>query len=133
VKRSLALVYVAGLFLFGILIGALGMHLYYAQRFPGPRPGGGPPHQRGMGPFFVERLERDLELTPEQIGRIEEIVHESRIEFEGLRREMRPRLRDQMDRTTERIAEVLTPEQREKFERLRGRPDRRMERFFLGR
>jgi len=132
VKRSLALVSVAGLFLLGILIGALGMHLYYATKFPGP-PGFGPRGHRPGGPFMGERLERELGLSVEQKQRIDEIIRESRVEGEALREEMFPRVHAQMERTRERIMEVLTPEQREKFEELRHRHRGRADRFFLGR
>lgn len=129
-KRHLALVYVAGLFLLGILVGALAMHLYYAvgspahPRFPGPG--------RAHRPDFSQRLERELDLTPEQARRIDAILAESRAEGEALHAEMLPRVREQMERTRARIAEVLTPEQRDRFEELNRRFRGRAERFFLG-
>jgi len=129
-KRQLALVYVAGLFLLGILVGALAMHLYHEvrssdhPRFAGP----GRTHR----PDFSQRLERELDLTPEQMQRIDVILAESRAEGEALHAEMLPRVREQMERTRERIAEVLTPEQRERFEELHRRFRGRAERFFLG-
>jgi len=131
-KRSLALVYVFGVLLLGIVIGAMGMHLFYAQRFPGP------PGRHGLGsgmhtPAFAERLERHLDLTPEQLTRIEEIVRESHAEGRSLHEELLPRVRSQMDETRRRIREVLTPEQQEKFDELDRRHRRRAERFFLGR
>jgi len=132
-KRSLAFAYVVGLFLLGILIGGMAMHLHYASRFPPPGPPG--PGMRHDDPLhsFSGRLERQLDLTAEQKRLIDEIVAESRTEGRALHEEMLPRVREQMQRTHDRIREVLTPEQRERFEELLdSRHGRRAERFFLG-
>ena len=130
-KRHLALVYVAGLFLLGVLVGALAMQLYHSVNAPDPRrlPGRGPAHR----PDFADLLERRLDLTPDQVQRIDVILAESRAEAEAFHEEMLPRVREQMERTRERISEVLTPEQRERFEELHRRHRGRAERFFLGR
>jgi len=143
-KRSIAFVYVAGLFLLGILVGALGMHLWYAQRplpppfdapgvargGPGHQPGRGPGH--GAGPFFLERLERQLELTPEQSRQVEAILEESHREATELHEEMLPRVQAQLEQTRQRILEVLTPEQRQKFEEFHRHHRRVLERGVLG-
>jgi Spy/CpxP family protein refolding chaperone len=142
-KRSIAFVYVAGLFLLGILIGALGIHLWYTQRplagpFGGPagmRPPGhefrrGPGHR--PGPFFLERIGRQLDLTAEQEQRIAEIIEESHREAGRLREEMLPRVEAQLEQTRQRILEVLTPEQRERFEEFHRQHRRVLERGVLG-
>jgi len=51
-------------------------------------------------------------------------------EADEIRRELRPRLEQHLERTRARFEALLTPEQRAKFERL-YREDRRAERFFL--
>jgi Spy/CpxP family protein refolding chaperone len=129
-NKSIAFVAVLGLFILGILIGALGMHLVYAQRFPAPpdRPDGNGMHGR----FFFDRLERHLDLSAEQQERIGQIMLESRETGEAMHEEMLPRVQELMDGTRESIMEVLTPEQRQKFERLMRRHRRDAERFFLG-
>ncbi len=81
---------------------------------------------------FAARLERHLDLTEKQRRLIDEIVAESRSEANALHDEMLPRVREHMRRTHDRILEVLTPEQRERFEELSSRHHRRAERFFLG-
>ena len=131
-KRSLAFVYVVGLFLLGIVIGGMAMHLHYASRFPPPGSHG--PGMRHGEPMhsFSGRLERQLDLTAEQKRQIDEIVALSRTEGSALHEEMLPRVREHMRRTHDRILEVLTPEQRERFEELSSRHRRRAERFFLG-
>jgi Spy/CpxP family protein refolding chaperone len=125
-KRSLALVSVLGLFLLGIVVGALGMHLYDA-RHPFPPP----PRDSARQELHLNRLEELLDLTPEQRTRIEEIHEQSRAEADALHESMLPEVRAHMARTRERIEEVLTPEQREKFRELAERQRARFERFVL--
>jgi hypothetical protein len=45
---------------------------------------------------------------------------------------MAPRVRELMESTSDEIAALLTPEQREEFERMRERQRRPLERLFLG-
>jgi len=131
-KRTIAFTCVVGLFLLGILVGALGMHLYYAQKFPPPGSRGGGPREMA-GSFHIERLERRLGLTPDQKRRIDDILVDSRAEADAMRRELGPRVRAHAESVRERIREVLTPEQRDRFDQMRRRERRHADRFFLGR
>ncbi|MFQ5745004.1 MAG: hypothetical protein ACE5HV_15665 [Acidobacteriota bacterium] len=127
-KRSSAFLYVLAVFLLGVLIGAFGLHLYYSAQFSRSRT------KSGFGRLFnPARLERVLNLTPDQRSRIEEILKESRREAGRMREELSPRVREHLERKRQSIMEVLTPEQREKFDEMwrRHRPD--AERFFLRR
>ena len=126
-KRWQALIALAGLFVLGVVSGGLGAHLYYARSLERP-PGPPPFFDRFMGP----RLERHLELTPDQRRQLREVLEESRREAEALRHEMAPRMRELMQRTGVRIREILTPEQRQRFDELRRRQRRRSDRFFGG-
>lgn len=126
-KKPVALVAMAALFLIGALAGALATHLYYARQLQRP---GGPPAMAAER--FAMRLERQLELTAEQKQRIDEIIRESHEESRALREQLSPEVRAHMERTHERILEILTPEQREKFEEVRRRNRRRFDQFFLG-
>jgi Spy/CpxP family protein refolding chaperone len=141
-KRSLAIVYVAGLFLLGVLIGALGNQLWHSHRtIPGPH---GPPGGRmagheagrrpghGPGPFFLDRLSRQLKLSDEQKQRVAEIIDESHRQAGELRQEMLPRVEAQLEQTRLRILELLTPEQREKFDEFHRHHRRVLERGVLG-
>ena len=71
----------------------------------GPR--GGPP--RGPGPM-LERLERELDLTPDQRGRIERILEESRRGYAVVR-----------ESTHAAIERELTPAQREEWKQMEER------------
>ena len=126
-SRGWALVSVFALLLAGISIGALGMHLYQEHTWGGPR---GP--FAGPGRPFARYLESRLELTPEQRKKIAAIRRESWRESESLRRELRPRIEMQMKATQEKVLAVLTPEQREKLQKLLREDPRAFHRFFLG-
>jgi Spy/CpxP family protein refolding chaperone len=128
-KQTAAMVSVVGVFLIGILVGALSMQVYHNSR-PAPGPGSDPGMERRLQ--FAERLGRLLELTDEQREEIGTIRQESRIRAEAMRRKMEPVVREEMEETRRRIMEVLTPEQQERLDQL-GRRERRMvERFLLG-
>ena len=79
-----------------------------------------PPH--ALRTNFVERLDRDLRLTPDQRRRIEKIVGESQERTKELWKEHGQPFRKEIQETKERIRTVLTPEQRERFEELMQRP-----------
>jgi Spy/CpxP family protein refolding chaperone len=72
----------------------------FAHRGPGGPPGGRP---HGTGPM-LERMERDLSLTPDQRDRVEKILEESRRGFAQVR-----------ESTHTAIERELTPAQREQW------------------
>ena len=128
-KRITALAAVFSLFVVGVLVGGLAVHLYYAE----DQRGRGDRGERFRTERFIERLERDLALTPEQRTRIDEILQRARVESDELQHEMVPRVHEHMQQTRVEIRGVLTPEQQEKFDMLHDRYRRRAEHFLLGR
>lgn len=99
------------------------------------RPRGGVPPPHAGGPpevqfarmmearlFAIRRLERELDLTPEQRERIEALVKETQGRTRQAWQDLQPRLRDEFRRLREDIRAVLTPEQRGQFEELLRRP-----------
>jgi Spy/CpxP family protein refolding chaperone len=102
----------------GVLIG---------RRMPGARfdvrglrdvPPGMPEGRRG-GPLrglLVERLVRDLELTPDQRTKIDTILADSRTRVETLQRDVRQRFESEGRGLRDQIRAVLTPEQQQKFD-----------------
>ena len=127
-KRWTAILSVTGLFVIGILIGALGSHVHYSNRMLGP----GSPPGRVLQDDFVDRLEKRLGLTAEQREEVDRILYESHVGREQLRGRVEPLVREHLERTHERIAEVLTPEQREAFDRLIERHRRHAAEWVLG-
>lgn len=127
-KRWVALCAVLAVFVVGIVVGVLSTHLFYAHQLRNPQQLG------ALGArLFTDSLERRLDLNPEQKREIEQIVRQSRQEAQVLRQETLPRVLDLVERTADRIEEVLTPEQRAEFERLRRRHRKIVEHFLLGR
>jgi len=127
VKRTAALAAVLALFLVGVVVGVLGTHLYYAHRLGRP---GAP--QGMIARSFEEHIARELQLTDEQRGRMAAILREGHDEAERIRAELSPRVREHMRSVHERLLEILTPEQRRRFEELHELHPRRADAFFLG-
>lgn len=123
----MAVLVAAALFASGLAIGALGVHLFYAQRIASVA---GPPMP--VGPMFERWLFRHLDLSERQRTEVREILEQSRAEADELRREMGPRLRMMNRRTADAISEILTPEQRKKMEELMARREQRQRRFRPG-
>jgi len=132
-SRWVAIVAVVALFLSGISIGALGVVLLGHH---GGAPEGAPGAlMRSPIPppeVFIDHLSRQLGLDDDQKGKIEVILAESEKRSDEIRREIRPRLEAQIEETHRRISELLTPEQRQKFDEFRRQMHRRSDRFFLG-
>jgi Spy/CpxP family protein refolding chaperone len=106
---------------------------YAADPVPQVRDGDRP-SERGsrMGPGrmgggrYLEVVARELELTGEQRARLDEILREQQARMAEITRETRPRMQEVARATREAIHGVLTPEQKARFEELRGQRDRRM-------
>ncbi|HEX5220234.1 MAG TPA: hypothetical protein VFZ59_11755 [Verrucomicrobiae bacterium] len=74
---------------------------------------------------FIQVLDRQLQLTPEQRERVSRIMVEGQERVRELRSRIDPELRKELQQTREQIRAVLTPEQRERFEQMMKRPARR--------
>lgn len=82
-------------------------------------PGAGPPPQ-----VLLERLTRDLDLDASQREQIKTILETSRSRVSVLQRDVRERFDTEQRTLREEIRQVLTPEQRERFERTLQRRSR---------
>lgn len=97
----IAAVVVVLAFVAGFAAGALTDHIWMLKRGPHP-----PMAAHAM----VNRLDRHLDLTDEQRAKIEQILERRHTQ-----------MRAEIDLTNAEIERVLTPEQREKFQRMRMR------------
>jgi len=77
---------------------------------------------------FIQVLERQLRLTPEQRERVDKIMVEGQERVRELRSRIDPELKKELQQTREQIRAVLTPEQREQFEQMMKRSPRRSDR-----
>jgi len=108
----------------GLLVGIAGDR-YLLWKRPVPPP-------RGAA-FLMQRLDRRLDLTPQQEVQITQILDKHQQRMRAVWTNVHPQLRREVEETNAEIERILTPEQREKFAkikmRLTPRPDRRGIRF----
>lgn len=89
----------------GLIVGVLfARSMFFVPRAPFGQGHFGRPGRPGM---VMEMIERRLDLTKDQSDRIEKIVESSRADVDSIRTQ-----------TRQQILQVLTPEQRTKWERM---------------
>jgi hypothetical protein len=66
---------------------------------------------------ITQRMKRRLHLTDAQVQQVGKIILEQQMAFQSLRKEFRPRLDDQIEKTRRELAAVLSPEQARKWEK----------------
>lgn len=128
--RSTATKILAGLMLFasGTVTGFFGSR-YLAERGRFSLLHGDPGHFSEM---VVRRLSDDLDLTEAQREKLRPIVLNTGDTLAKIRRDQEPKVREAIEKSKEETKAILTPEQREKFDALMERLDKRrkaMERF----
>lgn len=78
---------------------------------------------RGIPPaattMMARRLDRHLDLTDDQRAKVERILERRHERMNGLWAAIRPQLRQEIDAANAEIAGVLTPEQRQRFEKMK--------------
>ena len=83
----------------------------------------------GAPPFparaMVNRLDRHLDLTDAQRAKVQEIIERRHARIAETWSSVRPRVSEEIARTNAEIDAVLTPEQRQKFARMKMRMGRR--------
>ena len=108
-------IFVAGLVTGGMAVKRLTARVNAEARRPPPI------LPRPLRAEFVQRLERELDLSPEQHTKILDIVQESQERVRLLYDKIGPDLGEEMRTTREQIRAQLTPEQQRKFEQLQRR------------
>ena len=81
------------------------------------------PHRDGhlATAWIMRRLEHNLDLTPEQHKKVEEIVERHHRRIFEISENVRPQIHRELEAANTEIKAVLTPEQREKFEKMKMR------------
>lgn len=125
-SRWMAIFAVLGVFFVGVLAGGLSIHIFYSRVLSEP---GGPPFMASR--FLAEGMARRLDLSELQEAEIDAILERTRKESEAMRSEMKPRVESLLERTAKEIAEILTPDQRARFEEMRRSQRRRVDQFLL--
>lgn len=112
-KNWKAIVGVIAVFLLGALAGAIVMHRLYQRRLQQFVHG-----SPAATEFLVRRMNWELNLTPAQRVQVAAIVRDSQRQFRAARFQIAPQLRAAWQDTERRLRDVLTPEQRAKFDKL---------------
>ncbi len=112
---------IAFVFILGILIGIAGTKGYYrywtGHVFKDPA---------ARKAWFLQRLTKDLNLTPEQQEAIKPIIDEMDLKREAFDSMIRTEIRKNLDWSFSRMKEKLGPEQQQKLEQLRIRIQERV-------
>ncbi|HEY2646747.1 MAG TPA: hypothetical protein VGI34_07220 [Candidatus Acidoferrales bacterium] len=111
-RKAVLLVFV--LFILGIALGGVGTYLV-TERVQAARP---QPTLAHNPAHTMAIYTRDLNLNPEQQSQIEAILNEMRAGYAGLHEKLDPEYEQVRQQGRERIRQVLTPDQRPKFEDL---------------
>ena len=109
------LVFVAGGLTGGFIAAKHARHLFL-----------GPPHSHGLPDRMREHLRRQLDLTPDQVAKISPIIDQASSKLETIRIETAQRVRATLEESHRQIAPELTPEQREKLEKMEQMHKKRM-------
>lgn len=114
---AIATIVVVVAFIAGLLVGAVADRIYLFRH--------GPPREQHAGRFvagrIVDRLDRELHLTPQQREQVSTIVAAHGRRMDAIWSNQRPQIRQEIDAANSEITALLTPDQRTKFEKLRMR------------
>ncbi len=100
-------------FLLGAVAGAVGYYLLATHMMvPGPRSAGrSSPHD------IAEELATGLSLNAEQKEKLKEIIQQSRERYRALSAQFRPQYENLRNETRQQIRQILTEEQKARFEK----------------
>jgi hypothetical protein len=115
--KTIAALVVILAFIAGLLIGIVGDRIYLFRN----RDRVGMRAMRSITEHIVARLDRDLQLTPQQHDEVMRIFETRRQHIEAINAAVRPQIRREIDEGNAEIEKILTPEQRVKFDKLKMR------------
>lgn len=95
----------------GVAVGVFGAHIVHVRGEHGT-----PAFPAKM---MVNRLDRRLDLTDQQRAQVEQIIRRHHAAIAAVRATMQPRVRAEIEQANVEITRILTPEQRQKFERIK--------------
>ncbi len=103
------------------IAGALALGSGAILQAKGPDGEGHGRHGRGdkMG-FRVERLTKDLDLTPAQQAQVTPIIEQAKPQIQAIHQEARQKTEAVMADTTAKIRSLLTPEQQAKMDKMKA-------------
>lgn len=124
-NKGKALALIILVFVLGVALGAVG-HSVADRRVLGARTPAQPPaflQPRPNPSRAVGRLTNELKLSPEQQKKITEILADMQRQYDAVHDQMNPEFQQIREQGHDQIRQVLTPEQRPKFEDFLRRVD----------
>jgi hypothetical protein len=116
-RKAIALLFLV--LLLGIALGVVGAVAVNRRVYGARLRGANPPNPARP----VARLTQDLNLTGDQIKQVSGILSDMQSKYDGIRQQMAPQFEQVRQQGREQIRELLTPDQRPKFEEFLGRVD----------
>lgn len=104
--KTKAQIMLVATFILGLIIGATGYHVYISQFSS----------NGNSDQAMLKDLSRTLELNDGQKEKIEEILKQSRGEYQELRNKNRPDFHAVRDRMRQKIKDVLSPDQQSRYD-----------------
>lgn len=96
------------IFVLGFTAGILALNLYRGLV------------RRGEPRDRLEQLSQRLDLNADQKAKVQQIFSDTRDQLRALRRETEPRVNDIRSQADQKLQQVLTPEQWQKFQKIRA-------------
>ena len=118
------------IFAAGVVTGGLTVQI--PQPRPAPNPGGNAPLKKvpampreAQLRELSRRMQAELDLAPEQLGRIESIVRDSQERMKAVRDEVGKKIGEEFREMRQKIRGELSPDQRRKFAEIMKQHDER--------
>ena len=112
--------YILAVFASGVLAGSFGYRLYTARTVSASAPRNPEEYRKR----YVNEMETRLKLNPDQVQKLNLILDATRNEFREYRERHRDEFRSIQDGQVRKINELLSPEQRAEYQRMREERDR---------
>jgi Spy/CpxP family protein refolding chaperone len=114
-----AYLYFALTFILGVVLGGVGVLMYgwYTGQWHH-----GPPRPERV----VEFLTKELDLSPDQVQQVRQIVQQTGKKFDAIRIQAEPQFTAVRDQSRDQIRKILRPDQLTKFNALVQKWDQRM-------
>jgi hypothetical protein len=120
-SRAAIALYVGLVFASGLVLGAFGQRLYTASTVAAKQR----PNPEEMRKRIVAEYESRLKLSPEQLGRLNVILDETRARMEEARKGMRPAYQKIHEDQVAKIRELLNPDQQAEYDKMRKEREQR--------
>jgi hypothetical protein len=114
-SQTKARVIILAVFVLGLAAGALSTNLYQRLTNSGPARADRP---HGKPTDVLDKLNNRLNLSPDQQASIREILQGTFNQYEGIKKDIEPRMDVVRQQGRQRIREVLKPDQLPKYEEM---------------